>query len=79
MLSLAVAFSPLVPLLLAQFASYALGCAVTEAVEPTCMFLGLDVGGLLYGLFMLGGFGFAISILLGMGIYKFLQRKSTQW
>ncbi len=70
-LSLLVALSPLLPLILAQLMSALFGCGITEAAEPKCVRLGIDFGGFIYLLFMLGVGGLGISIWLGLGIYEY--------
>lgn len=78
-LSLLVALSPLLPLILAQLLSALFGCVVSEAAEPKCVRLGIEFGGFIYLLFMLGVGGLGISIFLGLGIYEYRRRASLNW
>lgn len=78
-LSLFVVLSLLLPLVLAQLISALFGCVISEVAEPKCVRLGIDFGGFIYLLFMLGIGGLGISIWLGIGIYEYRRRASVNW
>ncbi len=71
---------PFLPVLFATSLAGLLGCELHEGGARTCSILGLDIGGLLYPLFMSGWFAlFTLPLLALMLIVWLFLEGGSRW
>ena len=68
MWSILIGVSPLLVALLASMIANMLGCELNEANAPKCMFLGINIGDILYGMFVFAWLGMLTIGLAFIGV-----------